>query len=827
MTSRVVKLYDHIVLGRPVITLLLISAIFLYFAPYIRDFKLDASADSLMLENDQDLRIYREVVDRYSAMDFLFVAYIPNGELFGQESLATIRALRDQFRTLEMVASVTSLVDIPLVKQKSGKLSDVTNNYRTLTDRDVDLDKARAEVSNSPLFSDLVVSKDGTTTAMMLTLKEDPHHEELFKRRNALIQKKYTDNLSYTDQQELAQVNEEYFASKNVRDAAIHKVIVQVREIFTRFAGTGKMYVGGVPMISDDMITYIKKDLVLFGSGIFIFLVVMLYILFRQLRWVVLPLATCFTAVLLMIGLLGYTGWRVTVISSNFISLMMILTISMNIYLVVRYRQLCWDYPDMDQRQLVLRTVSLMFWPCLYTALTNMVGFFSLVVSDIRPVIDFGRMMTLGLTLTVLLSFLMMPAILVMLKRSSGHDDEYSRVPFTAWLASLTERYGKSVIVISLLVLAISIFGISRLQVENSFINYFSEKTEIYRSLKLIDERLGGTSTLDIVIRFPKEAQTRDANAGTEAESDDVDALFGNNDADKSAYWFTPEKIELIKAIHDYLQSIPVIGKVRSLASTVRVAEDLQRGQEFDTFEMGIIYKRIPDALRSEMLTPYVSIDKDEARINLRVKDSMKDLHRNALLKQIRFDLENKFHLAPDSVQITGLMVLYNNMLQSLFQSQIMTLGIVMICIALMLLVLFRSVPLAIIGILPNILVAAIALGSMGVAGIPLDIMTITIASITVGIGVDNGIQYIYRFREEFEKQGRDYLKTMHYCHASIGRAVFSTATTIIVGFSILVLSNFIPTITFGVLTAMAMFIALIASLTLLPKLILMWKPFK
>ncbi len=822
MFPRLSRFYDWLVLDRPVLVLLLLGGVILYFSFYARDFDLDASADSLLLENDKDLRQYRDMTNRYGSSEFLFVAFAPKDDLFSEHARATIAAMRDDFRKVGMIDSVTSLVDVPLLKQAEGKLSDVAKNYRTLTAADIDLAKAKEELLNSPLFNELIVSKDGATTAMMLTLKTDPEYQDLSRRRNELILNKYESGLTDEAKLELERVTAAYDAAKDRYDVAMHETIKEIRAVMDRYRGEGDLYLGGVPMIADDMITFVKNDLVVFGSCIVVFLVAMLFLIFRQVRWVVLPLGACLLAVWFMIGLLGFTGWRVTVISSNFISLMLIITISMNIHLAVRYRQLRWDFQDLDQKQLVSQTVRMMFWPCFYTATTTMVGFGSLVTSNIKPVIDFGWMMTVGLGVTLVLSFLLFPAVLVMLGKSAGSDTENSKVPFTAMLARFSERHGNVIIAAAVVLTIITAIGVSRLRVENSFVNYFSENTEIHRGLKLIDDKLGGTTSLDIVVKFPETAPEDPAAEDT----DEFDELFGEIEVDKADYWFSPDKIDLIKGIHDYLEGLPAVGKVRSLASTIRIAEDLAHGQEFDTFELAVINKRLPEALRAEMLTPYISIEHDEARINLRVKDSLKDLRRKELLERIRSDLEGKFGLTPENMQISGLLVLYNNMLQSLYQSQIMTLGIVILGIWLMLLVLFRSLSLSIIGIIPNILSALIILGLMGLLGIPLDMMTIMISSITLGIAVDNSIHYIYRFRQEFDRHGRDYVKTLHYCHASIGRGIFYTVITIIVGFSILVLSNFIPTISFGLLTALAMLIALIAALTLLPKLILMWRPF-
>jgi len=583
----------------------------------------------------------------------------------------------------------------------------------------------------------------------------------------------------------------------------------------------GVLYLGGVPMISDDMITYIKNDLMVFGFGVFIFLVLMLGVIFRRKRWVTLPLISCIYAGLLMIGLLGLVGWQVTVISSNFISLMLISTMAMNIHLVVRYRQLRNDHPEKTQQELVAEMANKMVWPCLYTALTTIMAFTSLVVSDIKPVIDFGWMMTIGLTVTFLTSFLLFPSLLILFDRTSLTGGENTQFRFTAVLARITERHGNKVLILSMFLALISIYGITRLEVENSFINYFSEDTEIHQGLKLIDEKLGGTTPLDILVYFHDEAEDDDFHD----EEDEFALLFGGADmGSKEDYWFTPLKVDRVKEIHDYLQGLDAVGKVVSLASLIRVGEDINQGT-FDAFELAIVYKRMPGDLKESMIDPYISIPDNEARISLRINDTLPDLRRNELLNQINTDMTGKLGLSADEFQITGLMVLYNNMLQSLFTSQIETLGVVMAGIALMLLLLFRSLPLAIIGIIPNLLAAVIILGLMGILRIPLDMMTITIAAITIGIAVDNSIHYIFRFREEYARIG-DYVETLHYCHANIGNAIFYTAITIIIGFSILVLSNFIPTIIFGLMTALAMLIALLAALTLLPKLIMLWRPF-
>ncbi len=824
ITNYLAGCYDRAVLGQPRSVLLLLAVILAVFSWHAQDFKLDASPDSLLLDTDEDLRVFRELNERYETRDFLFVTYTPKTELFAEKALREIQGLRAELRMLPGVESVTSILDVPLVKIAGGTLSDVAKNYLTLESQGVDRQKAKQELLDSPLFRELVVSADGETTALQIFLAVEPRYRELQKERNRLRLQRDTDGLSTDEEIRLQQVLREYEQVKIEADRVSHQLIINIRSIMDTYRDSGQLHLGGVTMIADDMITYIKNDLVVFGTGVFVFLIIMLTVIFRRGRWVALPLASCVYAGLLMIGLLGWIGWRVTVISSNFISLMLIITMSMNVHLIVRFRRLNQDNPDWDQRKLVGETMRRMVWPCLYTALTTIMAFASLVVSGIKPVIDFGWMMTIGLSVTFLTSFTLFPTLLMLLQRRDEQVKAAGRGQFTSRLAVLTATHGNKILVLAVLLAAAGAVGITRLEVENSFVNYFDDSTEIYQGLKLIDDKLGGTTPLDIVLKFEPEPADEPDSMFAE-EGDDFDDLFGDIESDKSDTWFTAEKLDRIETAHDYLEGLAPVGKVLSLTSVLRVAQDLNRGEKLDAFQLAIVYKRLPEELREALIDPYISIDHDEARISIRVKDSLKDLRRKELLESIERELIARLAIEPDNLEISGLLVLYNNMLQSLFHSQIMTLGAVMLGIAVMLLVLFRSPSLAIIGIVPNILAAALILGLMGWLRIPLDMMTITIAAITIGIAVDNSIHYIYRFREELPARG-DYVATMHYCHANIGTAVFYTATTIIVGFSILVLSNFIPTIYFGLLTALAMAAALLAALTLLPKLIILWKPF-
>ena len=824
MTSTLFTVYERLVLAHPARVLIVMLAVLGFFAWQARHFELDASADALLLEADRDLQTLREVQARYASNDLLIVTFAPGADVFDESSLVQLRELRDRLRAAPGVESVTSILDVPLLDNVEGvSLAKVANNLHTLDGPETDPARARAELLASPVFSEVIVSADARTTALLLTMKDDGAYRALLTKRNRLLIERTAENLDDARHVEIdAELEgiERFYESAKQRVAANRRAeIAAIRGVLAEFADAGTLHLGGVPMIADDMITFVRNDLVVFGIGVAVFLVIVLSVIFREARWVVLPLAGCFYAGLLMIGMLGLVGWKVTVISSNFLALMLIITISMNIHLTVRYRQLHRDFPDLSHRDLVATTVRRMVWPCLYTALTTIIGFGSLVFSGIKPVIDFGWMMSIGLAVTFVTAFTLFPITVLLLGRTGAPDRAGAEYKFTRGLALVAERHGAPVLVAAGVLLAVCVLGVSRLTVENSFVDYFSEDTEIYQGLALIDRELGGTTPLEILLDLDEDRIFDDEPSPKPTEYD------AEAEREKAAYWFTGFKIERVKEVHDWLDSQPEVGKVLSLASLVRVGEKLNDGEPLDSLQLALVYRGMPVDLRQGLIEPYIDILRDEARITLRIRDTLPDLHRQELLERIRKGLRDELGLGPEDVTVSGLLVLYNNMLQSLFTSQISTLGAVLFGVAVMLLLLFRSLTLAVLGIVPNLLAAGAVLGTMGLLSIPLDLMTITVAAVTIGIAIDNAIHYIYRFREEFARSG-DYTATMHVCHANIGKAVFYTSATVIFGFSILVLSNFLPTIYFGLLTGLAMSIALLAALTLLPKLILLTRPF-
>jgi predicted RND superfamily exporter protein len=825
--SRVTYFYDRIILEYPKIVILGILAVVCFLGYKAADFRLDASTETLIIETDEDLRYSRLIQSRYGGYDYLLITYSPKTDLFSNESLKKLTQLRDDLKQTKRVSSVVSILDAPLLESPPLPVKEITTSIRTLESPTVDRKLAQIEFRDSPLYQNLLVSPDMKTTALQVNFPADEVYQELLTRRDHFQEKAARSALTEAEIIEYKSLKRQIQRRRELRRQIRHEDIAAIRAIMDNYRQDARLFLGGISVISDDLIRFVKQDLKIFGIGIAFFLVVTLSIIFNKVRWVVLPMLCCVFSAVAMMGLLGMFDWKVTVISSNFISLQLIITMAITIHLIVRYRELALRNPEAEQRQLVLETVSLMLTPCSYAALTTIAGFGSLLISDILPVRTFGWMMSAGIAVSLTTTFLLFPAGLMLLAKVAPRVKTRKRFSFTAILARFTQAHGNLIILVSYLILIMNVIGVTRLVVENSFINYFKDDTEIYQGLKVIDEELGGTTPLDVIV----ELEVPQASAGiTETKTEGQ----GDEDFDKfdefekpldEKYWFTADRMALATKIHDYLDSLPETGKVLSLATMLKIATKLNKGQPLDNFQLALVYSQLPDKFKRIILKPYVSPQHHQLRYSIRIKDSEKSLRRDALLKKIRHDLVNNLGFKEDKVHLTGLLVLYNNMLQSLFKSQILTLGVVVLALLGMFFLLFRSLKLALIAIVPNLVAISVVFGVMGWLNIPLDMMTITIAAISIGIAVDNTIHYIYRFRYEFQYE-HSYIKTVHQCHGSIGRALYYTSLTIISGFLILTLSNFIPSIYFGLLTALAMLIALLAALTLLPQLIIIFKPF-
>ncbi len=789
----------------------------------LNNFKLDASSDALVLENDQSLKTYREAEDEFGDSSFLIVTYEPKQDIFSDYSINRITNLENDLKTIDGVDSVLSLMDAPIFFQPKVGLAEVADNLKDLTSDEINLELAKEEILNNPIYKELIISKDGKVTAMQVVLRGNNEYNGLIDKRYELLEQlsskePLTNKLKTTLQNDLNIINKR-ISELNDQESDFNKILIKnIRSTLDKYRDDATIYLGGPSMIASDMMDYIESDLIIFGSAVALIFALMLYLFFGSLWYVVMPLINAFLAAFITAGFLGYMDWKISVVSSNFIALLLILTISLTVHLLVKINEI---KKEMDIKDAIINGYDQMFAPCFFAALTTAVAFLSLTFGELKPVIEFGKMMAFGISIAFILTFTFLPCAIYLIKAGSTKDF-LSLHKITNTLLNFSQS-NKSLVSVTFFTSFIILFiGISKLEVENRFIDYFDKNTEIYKGMLEIDSKLGGTATLDIIISQPE-------NTFESIEIEDEffeDDLFYDETSTAAGYWWNIYSLNELEDIHDYLDSIPEIGKVLSVASGVKLARQINDGKDLNDLELALLRSVLPEDIRESLLYSYINKDDSVVRISTRVNESSTELNRNDLLKMINEDLQNKFNLEPSQYEITGLAVLYNNMLQSLFRSQIGSLIIVFVVISIMLFLIFRSTKVMIIGLIPNIFVASSVMGLLGLLRIPLDIMTITVAAISVGMAVDNTIHYIYRYKKELKITGSTSL-ALSNAHATTGRAIFYTASTISAGFLILSLSNFFPTILFGFFTAIAMILAFISSLTLLPNLLVKYEVFK
>ncbi|MBJ7489204.1 MAG: RND family transporter [Candidatus Fonsibacter sp.] len=805
-------------LERPKLILITLILIFSFSVYNAKNFQLDASADSLLLENDPDLNYLRSVNERYSSEEFFVITYSPKKKI-NEESLKELRKFVDEINNIKWVSKSISVLNAPLFESSDLPLIEKIKNIQYIVTPGIEINRALNELKNSPVYKKLIINEDATTFGIVVYIKDNKEYLSALKTNKIFLDKQQNSKLSEKDLKEFESQNKILEKLKKEHNKNLEFYNIEIRSHISKYKNIADINLSGIPMIADDLITFVKKDITVFGSGVFIFIIITLWFIFRDIRWVVFPLLSCFLSIAIMVGMLGYLNWKVTVISSNFISIMLILTMEINIHYVERYKQLQAEFPKKKENYLAYLTTTKIFTPILYAVLTTALAFLSFIFCDIKPVIDFGWMMTLGLFISLFVSMILLPYLIIKFKPKATpiHQSKDSKI--AEIFASIAINQRVLVLAFSTIILILSIYGMTRLKVENSFINYFDKKTEIYQGMKLIDEKLGGTTPLEIILKF------KDTDSKNNKSDDD---FFQGSDSNeyKDSYWFTNFRVNKIVNVHQYLETLPEIGKVLSFYSVLQLGEKINDNKKLGPLEMAILYSKLPDDIKKSIVTPYVSIENNEARISLRIIDSNPNLNRKELLIKIQKDLEEKLNLNKDEFKITGILVIFNNLLQSLFDSQIKTLGITFAGIFILLLILFKSLSWSIVAAIPNFTAALFILGSLGLFNIPLDMMTITIASISVGIAIDNSIHYIYRFREEF-KINKNYKKTIEICHKSVGKAIVNASLTIVFGFSILIFSNFIPSIYFGIFTGLAMLTAMTLVLTLMPQLIAIIKPFK
>ena len=809
--------YSKFILKYPLWVLSFLFSILLVFSFYAFKLEIDASAETLLLQNDSDLEFSRQMKKRYEKGDFLVITYEPKEDLLSKTSLNDLKSLSLELQKLSPVESIVSILNVPLLLSPVRGLKDLLNDIKKLEDNKSDKALVKKEFLSSPLYKNNLVSSDFKTTSILINLKKDEQYFFLLEQRNVLKAKQYKQDLSSNEKEKLKKLNLSFKAYRDKIRKIEHQTILDIRSIIKKYENNSRIFLGGVNMIADDIVTFVKNDLIIYGSALIFILILVLYFIFKEIRWVLIPILICVCSVLASAGALGFFAWEITVISSNFIALQLIITISIILHLIVRYNELSKKYTNSSQKSLVLNTMLSKFKPSFFAIITTIAGFASLIFSGIAPVINLGWMMSVGIFLSLLLSFTIFPAILICLPKTKKIKLQNSKYSFIQTCANFVQNDSYKIYLFTALFILISFFGISKLIVENSFISYFKKDTQIYKSMLTIDENLGGTTPLDIILTFQNEEKDDSID-----EEDSFDEEF-EEDAQDDKYWFTQDKMKKIHAVHNYLSSLEEIGFVQSFSSLLQIGKLLNKNEELDSFKLALLYNEIPLEYKDLVLSPYINIQHNQVRFSTRVIDSNPSLRRDALINKIYKDLEKI--LPHDEIRLSGLMILYNNMLQSLFDSQINTMFFVILILFFMFLLLFRSFKIALIAIFSNLVPIGIIFAFMGLGGIPLDIMTITIAAISIGIGVDDTIHYIHRYKEEFQKD-KSYINAMQRSHRTIAYAMTYTSLAVILGFSILVLSNLIPTIYFGLLTVVVMISILASALLLLPKLLINFKVF-
>ena len=782
-----------------------------------KKFQLDASADTLLVENDPDLNYLRSVNERYASEDFFVVTYSPK-QLLNKSNIKEFKKFVDEINNFKWVSKTISVLNSPLFESSDKPLIEKIKDIEYITSKNVDFNRALKELKNSPVYKKLIINDDASVFGIVVYIKDNQEYLSALKVNKNFLEKKQKNQLTSEDRIQLKKHSIYLEKLKKQRNKEYEDYNAEIRSHISKYKSQASINLSGIPMIVEDLINYVKKDIVIFGSGVFIFMLITLWIIFRDIKWVIFPLLSCLISIALMIGTLGYLNWKVTVISSNFISIMLVLTMEINIHYIQRYKQFQDLYPKKKETELTQLTADGIFQSILYGVFITIIGFLSFIFCDIRPVIDFGYMMSVGLIISMLVTMILLPSLIIQFKPKIAKQDKSKNSKFFRNLADFAINKKLLIIFSSTAILLASFYGSSKITVENSFINYFNKDTEIYKGMKLIDEKLGGTTPLEIIVKFKDSSSKKDSG----------DDFFETSSSDefKDSYWFTNFRTGTITNIHQYLESLPEIGKVLSFYSVIQMGEKINDNKKLGSLEMAILYSKLPDDIKKNIVSPYISIENSEARFSVRVVDSNPNLNRKELLNKIQKHLEENIKLSKDDFKITGVFVLFNNQLQSLYKSQIQTLSFSYFGILIALFILFRSWMLSLIASAPDMVASMLILGSLGFLKIPLDMMTITIATIVMGIGTRAGIYYINRFKSEFAIH-KDYKKTIRACHETVGKSIVIAALTIIFGFSILVLSNFNPTINFGILIGIAIFAALILSLTIMPLLLLITKPFK
>ncbi|MCR6577174.1 efflux RND transporter permease subunit [Campylobacter insulaenigrae] len=799
MLSKILKFF----LNFPKITLSIGLAFCLFFSFFAKNLNVEANAESLLLEHDEDLKFYREFSNRYSSDNFLMLAFTPkDSQVFSQKNLNLIKNMSEEFSQIQGVERVFSIANAPLLmSSKNKELKELIKNTPNIFSADVDINLAKNEILNHPFYKNNLISQDGKTIGILIYLQADETYNTLIKSRDEAKnkqEKEYFKNELKNHQENMRKFSEER--------------LKQINNIVLKYSQNGDfLHLGGVEMIANDMISYVKSDLKIYGVSLIGLLFLALWWFFGSLRWVFLALGICIVSLFTSSGIFALLGFDITIVSSNYVALVLIITVSVVIHLIVHFIENLQKHKKSSVYKILLSTLLDKASPSFYAILTTVVGFLSFIFSDIEPIIKLGIMMSLGISVSLLLAYIYFASILMLLPRVEIKKPDKSSFKFLTFCANASLNHRKIIYLISFVCMIIAVVGIFKIKVENSFVNYFKDDSRIKQGLLVIDKELGGTMPLDVIVKFQDEKNQNNTE-------DDFENEF-NALAQDDRYFFSSDKTRVAAKVHNFLIQQKYVGSVLSLQSLLELGQNINDGKVLDDFALAFLYENLDESFKKQVLNPYVSIKDNELRFSMRILDSDPTLRRNEFIKKLEYDLRELLQDDNVEVRVSGIMLLYNNMLQSLFSAQFGTLIFVILMIFILFVFIFRSFLYAFLAIIANVIPLALVFGLMGLFNIPLDIMSITIAAICIGIGVDDMIHYIHRFKEELKHKNLQ--EAIKASHLGIGSAIYYTSFTIILGFLVMISSNFIPTIYFGLLTVLAMSLLLFGSLFLLPSLII------
>ena len=761
------KIYDSLVRRGWLVVALVMLAAAAWAASQLGKLGIEFQTTTLLDVKDPELKVYEQLHETKSWSQNEFAVVCASGiDWVTPEGAATLQALVAELEAGPEVGGTTSLLTIPLLRQKPDQkpnMFSMLGGMKHVGDEGVNYETARAELLSHELAMPSLISRDGKSVNVLVHLRT-------------------------------ASPDEPGAADAQARWKLL---VAGIREVRTRWDGKlpEPLRLAGVPLVYTYIMERVAHDIRLFGILAAVLFSLGLFLVYRRIRFVLLPLLTSILPVLAVLGYMAAAGVRFTVITSNLPLLLFVIGLPYTVYLVERYLERRRDQPGEDNVTALSGAARSIWMPCVFSALTTMAGFAAFASSGIIPVRMFGILMAVGTLIALLVVFLFLPSTLRPLPPVRLADDG-SDTTRPRGLAALFARAAlarpRAILVLSAVLLVLSILGCFRLTAENKFTSYFWKSSDVYQGLEFIDRNMGGTSTLEVYLRSPNKG-----------------------------HFMTSEGVAAVAAVETFFKDVPEVGSLRSLPALVREARKSFKPEWFPTMQDGALITLL-HGNAPELFQDIMSADGSTASLQVRFQETAPSLNRRRIID----GLENHLNglrgnaLAGLELETTGIFVLYANMLGSLIDSQRDTLGFVVGAIYLMLLALFRSFRLALVVLLPQALPAITMLGLMGWTGIPLDLVTVMIAAIAIGVGVDSAIQYTMRYREELAVDG-DQRAALTRTHATVGRAIWVATTIIVLGFAVLVTSDFFPSVWFGLLTGLAMLMSQFSALLTLPSLFL------